>query len=44
VLIPRRVESADDFKAGAAGAADGADEIEIESIEVEAGCIEVCVD
>jgi hypothetical protein len=43
-LAPRRVESADDLATGAATAAAGTDEIEIEAIEVEAGCIEVCVD
>lgn len=43
-LVPRRVESADDFKAGATASAEGGGEIELEAIEVEAGCIEVCVD
>jgi hypothetical protein len=43
-LVPRRVESADDFKAGTTAAAAGGGEIELEAIEVEAGCIEVCVD
>ncbi len=43
-LVPRRVEVADDFKARTVAAAAGSGEIELESIEVEAGCIEVCVD
>jgi hypothetical protein len=43
-LVPRRVESADDFKAGTTAAAASGGEIELEAIEVEAGCIEVCVD
>jgi hypothetical protein len=43
-LTPRRVESADDFKQGATTVAMGAGEVEVEAIEVEAGCIEVCVD
>jgi hypothetical protein len=43
-LVPRRVEGADDFKTGTTAAAAGGGEIELEEIEVEAGCIEVCVD
>jgi hypothetical protein len=43
-LTPRRVESAEDFKQGATAVAMGAGEVEVEPIEVEAGCIEVCVD
>jgi hypothetical protein len=43
-LVPRRVESAADFKTGTTVAPASGGEIELEAIEVEAGCIEVCVD
>jgi hypothetical protein len=43
-LTPRRVEDAADFKSGASAVAMGTGEVEVEAIEVEAGCIEVCVD
>jgi len=43
-LIPRRVEKPLDEIFAASAAQGGAAEVELEAIEVEAGCIEVCVD